>query len=116
MGQVFRVSEKHDFYLIKLHFDLDHKTGGPLVLRLNRLLTDLSKDIVIDLSTVFYIDSVGIKVLVYFCKQAKEKGRLAFLMGLNSQPYGLIKLTGMSKKFHLIENIEQYYDICTAIR
>ncbi|MCX4026516.1 STAS domain-containing protein [Endozoicomonas sp. SM1973] len=116
MGQVFRVSEKHSFYLVKLHFDLDYKTSSPLMLRLNRLLADLNKDLVIDLSTVSYIDSAGLRVLLCLCKLVRGQGRQAFLMGLNSQPYGLIKLTKMAQHFHLIESVEQYYDICSALR
>ena len=116
MGQVFRITEKPGFFLIKLHFDLDHKTSGPLTLRLNRILANLDKDLVVDLSTVFHIDSAGLRVLVYLCKLAKSQGKQAFLLKLNSQPYGIIKLTKVSKQFHLIETVDQYYDICTALR
>jgi anti-anti-sigma factor len=73
--------------------DLDQASAGPLARRLTSLAEGTVGDLVLDLSGVAFIDSVGLEVLIRLHRDLREDGR-RLILGRPAPPVAhLLELT-----------------------
>ena len=71
---------------------------------IQKVLEDCVTDVMVDLSSVTFVDSSGLSVLIAIFKQLKSIDKKLILTGLQEQPMELLEITQLHKVFTIIEN------------
>ena len=80
--------------VLRLTGDLDFSSFGLLEAPLERLQMDGRCDLVVDLSDVSFIDSIGLRVLLEADRRAVARGRTLLIRGASEQALLLFQITG----------------------
>lgn len=104
---LFEFEDLDNYYLVKIFGDFDVLNSGEIKNKILEKVSDVvSKDLVIDLTNVSYIDSSGLGVLIGLHKQCKLNGRRLKLFGLNKQLEELFSLTSLDKILNIYNTFE----------
>jgi len=82
------------------------ETGELLHNRLLALAESEKRDLVLDLSNLRFVCSVGLGVLVVLLKKVKEHGGRLALAGVTGHCLSVLKVTGLTKVFDLHPTVE----------
>lgn len=93
--------------LVRLDGPLEANTSQAIKANLKRLVEEGYSKIVIDLHQVPFIDSSGLAALVSGLRLAREKGGQVALIGIQSQPQLLFRLTMLDRIFIICPTIEK---------
>lgn len=100
--------EKEKFYLVRLSGDFDMLNSSKIKNQILEKVSDtFSKDLLIDLTDVSYIDSSGLGVLIGLHKQCKLNGRKLKIFGLNKNLQELFSLTSLDKILNIYDTLEK---------
>ncbi|MCA9755239.1 MAG: STAS domain-containing protein [Candidatus Eisenbacteria bacterium] len=103
------VDEENDVIVLHLHGALDHEaTEFPSEVR-RAVLT--GKPLVVDLSAIASVQSMGIGMLVEGFKAAKESGRRMVFVGARPQVRAVLNHTKLDTIFELIDSIDEAFDL-----
>jgi len=92
-----------DFQLFQPTRILSSSTTGELLEAINRSLETGTKNVLVDLQNVLFMDSIGLSALVVAFKRVRDvNGRFA-LCSLNGQARMLLEQTGMEKVFEIYD-------------
>jgi len=101
---LLRTKANGDWSVVEVEGELDLYTSPDLDRRLQELIGDGRRRIAIDLSSVPFMDSSSLSVLVSNLKRLREReGELA-LVGIHGTPLKVLTLTGLTKIFPLFES------------
>ena len=89
--------------VIALHGDLDLATAGSIKSRLLQLVQSPTPELVIDLSDVEFLDSVGISVLVTAWREADLRNLPFALASVPEQARRVLDITGTGALFRVVE-------------
>jgi len=84
--------------VVTLSGRLDAQTSGSVEERLNELLDAGTDAVIVDMSSVDYISSAGLRVLLAATKKKKERLRIA---GIQPRVEQVISIAGLAAIFHL---------------
>ncbi|MDI3473106.1 MAG: hypothetical protein PWQ20_1111 [Thermotogaceae bacterium] len=105
---MFEFEEKENFYLARLSGDFDVLNSGRIKNQiLEKISNTFSKDLLIDLTNVSYIDSSGLGVLIGLHKQCKLNGRKLKIFGLDKNLQELFSLTSLDKILNIYDTFEK---------
>jgi len=105
---LFEFEEKENFYLARLSGDFDVLNSGRIKNQILEKVSDtFSKDLLIDLTNVSYIDSSGLGVLIGLHKQCKLNGRKLKIFGLDKNLQELFSLTSLDKILNIYDTFEK---------
>ncbi len=95
------VQEKDDIVNVKVNGDIEMMSIKNFKQMLFEIGQNVDKDIEIDLSSVDYIDSSGVGVLISLLKLQKKKGRELKIGKVSSKVLNVLKLSSLSDVFNL---------------
>jgi anti-sigma B factor antagonist len=100
-GEDFRISVRDDAGtpMVIVQGEVDVATAPALRDELYRLLERGGQEIVVDLSSMDFIDSTGLGVFVGALKRAREGGGGIELRGLKPSARKVFEITGLSSAF-----------------
>ena len=86
---------------------IDAQNGSDLRDRINSLLADNPRHVLIDCQGVEFMDSSGFGCLVSALKRVRESGKQMCLSSINSQLRIVLELTGMDRIFPIFATLEE---------
>ncbi|ACM23227.1 Putative anti-sigma factor antagonist [Thermotoga neapolitana DSM 4359] len=100
--------EQEDKIIVKVHGEIDAYNSSELKEQLRNLVSSTDKKkIVLDLSSVSYMDSAGLGTLVVILKDAKINGKEFILSSLKESILRIFKLTHLDKIFKIVDTTEE---------
>ena len=93
--------------VVRLDGELNSLSGPKLKQHLHELFTSGTLRVIIDLSNVVFIDSMGLGALVSGLKNAKQNGGNLVLVGLCEQARTIFELTMAFRIFDLFPTMEE---------
>lgn len=85
---------------------LDAHNSGDLKTEMNRLFAEGSKELIVDLKDVRFIDSSGLGVLVSGFKNASSRQGTIKLSGLQNQVKSMFELTRLHRVFDIFQTVD----------
>ena len=85
---------------------LNAASAPKLKARLKQLVDGNQVRVILDLSTVSFMDSSGLAVLVSGLKSTREKGGWLKLAGMTPEVASIFKMTMLDKVFELYPNVD----------
>jgi anti-sigma B factor antagonist len=99
-----QVEKRDGTTIVHLCGDLNLATSAPVRADLVNLLNDLTeKRIVIDMSEVRFLDSMGLAILVEALKISRDKHIELVLAGVHGNVEGVLTLSRLDKIFNIVE-------------
>jgi anti-anti-sigma factor len=86
--------------------EIDLGTAGQLRDHLTECIRDETRDIVLDLSAVTFMDSTGLQVLIATQRRLEPLGGRLRLVGLRSGVAKVLKVTGLDQTFPAYESVD----------
>jgi anti-sigma B factor antagonist len=86
--------------------EIDLGTAGQLRDHLAECIRDETRDIVLDLSAVTFMDSTGLQVLIATQRRLEPLGGRLRLVGLRSGVAKVLKVTGLDQTFPAYESVD----------
>ncbi|MFC1621310.1 STAS domain-containing protein [Candidatus Omnitrophota bacterium] len=114
MGLEIKIAKKKDYvYSVELKGPIDSKTYPELEQELNEITNENTKAVILDMSGVDYVSSMGIKVVIT-AKRALERKKASFAM-TNLQPqvekvFDMLKILPMFDIFDDANEADKYID------
>jgi anti-sigma B factor antagonist len=104
-GEDFRISVRDEAGTptVVVEGEVDVATAPALRDELYRLIEQGSRDVVVDLSGMDFIDSTGLGVFVGALKRAREGGGGMELRGLKPSARKVFEITGLSSAFTIAD-------------
>lgn len=88
-------NETADLITVVISGRLD-KVSSPQLAEEMKPETEKGKDIVFDLKDLTYISSAGLRVFLTVAREAKEKGKKATIINVNSNVMDIFNITGFT--------------------
>lgn len=95
------IKEETDIIHIKVNGDIEMMTIKNFKQQLFDIGQNTDKNIEIDLSSVDYIDSSGVGVLISLLKLQKKKGKTLNINKVSSKVLNVLKLSSLSDVFNI---------------
>ncbi|PLV60172.1 STAS domain-containing protein [Thermotoga sp. KOL6] len=100
--------EEDDKIVVRVYGEIDAYNSSELKEQLRNLVSSTEKKkIVLDLSSVSYMDSAGLGTLVVILKDAKINGKEFILSSLKESIMRIFKLTHLDKIFKITDTAEE---------
>ena len=96
-----QVNEENDVVKITVNGDIEMMTIKNFKEKLFEIGHNMDKNIEIDLSSVDYIDSSGVGVLISLLKLQKKKGKELFIRKVSPKVLNVLKLSSLSDVFEM---------------
>ncbi len=74
---------------------------------LSQIIDSLNTHLIVDLSSVDFIDSMGLSVLVSILRACRSQEKILKLCGLTKQVKMLFSITGMDTVFQICSSLDQ---------
>lgn len=97
----FSTNNDNDELTLKLGGQLDALSAPELMPTIDKMVSEKSKLIVVELSDLELIDSSGVAAIVALYKRARSHGGKVKVTGARDQPLAIFKLLRMDKVFHI---------------
>ena len=94
-------SEEQNCHLIEVGGEISYSVTSLFQEKIEIVLKEEKKNILIDLSQVTYISSAGLRVLLKFGKDASAQDKNLALCGLNEFVSSVFKVSGFDKIFNI---------------
>ncbi|WP_334099718.1 STAS domain-containing protein [Thermotoga petrophila] len=102
------IVEQDDKAIVRVQGEIDAYNSSELKEQLRSFISTTSKKkIVLDLSSVSYMDSAGLGTLVVILKDAKINGKEFILSSLKESISRILKLTHLDKIFKITDTVEE---------
>ncbi|PKL35139.1 MAG: hypothetical protein CVV44_23235 [Spirochaetae bacterium HGW-Spirochaetae-1] len=95
------IKENDELVNIIVNGDIEMMTIKTFKQKLFEIGQNVDKDIEIDLSSVDYIDSSGVGVLISLLKLQKKKGKTLKINKVSSKVLNVLKLSSLSDVFNI---------------
>ncbi|HPA72559.1 MAG: STAS domain-containing protein [Spirochaetes bacterium] len=95
------IKESDDLVGIVVNGDIEMMTIKEFKEKLFDIGQNVNKDVELDLSSVDYIDSSGVGVLISLMKLQKKKGKSFKIAKVSSQVMNVLQLSSLSDVFNL---------------
>jgi anti-sigma B factor antagonist len=96
-----QINDEADVVKITVQGDIEMMTIKNFKERLFEIGHNVDKNIEIDLSSVDYIDSSGVGVLISLLKLQKKKGKELFIKKVSPKVLNVLKLSSLSDVFEM---------------
>ncbi len=93
--------ESHNRWDVRLYGEVDIYNSESLKSELHALIDDKKADVVLDCTSLIYIDSTGLGVLVSALKKVKEAKKQISIINLKPYIAKIFTLTGLDKIFQI---------------
>jgi len=104
----FKTESNGNAVVIFVHEDrLDANNSNELKLEINRLFENGSKELIVDLNDVHFIDSSGLGALVSGYKNASTHQGHIRLSALQSQVKSMFELTRLQRVFEIYQTVDE---------
>jgi anti-sigma B factor antagonist len=97
----FSRTDNGDETIIRIEGVLDAVTTPDIRPEIDSLVTQMRRDITVDVSSLRLIDSSGVGVIVSLFKRCKAYGGTVKVSGLKDQPLTIFRLLRLDKVFKL---------------
>jgi anti-sigma B factor antagonist len=96
-----QINEENEVVKITVNGDIEMMTIKNFKEKLFEIGHNIDKNIEIDLSSVDYIDSSGVGVLISLLKLQKKKGKELFIRKVSPKVLNVLKLSSLSDVFEM---------------
>ncbi len=96
-----QINDENDLVKITVQGDIEMMTIKNFKEKLFEIGHNIDKNIEIDLSSVDYIDSSGVGVLISLLKLQKKKGKELFIKKVSPKVLNVLKLSSLSDVFEM---------------
>lgn len=97
-----------DKLVVTVRGDVDAYNSAKLKEELKKLISSTDKKkIVLDMSSVSYLDSAGLGTLVVILKDAKMNGKEFILSSLRESIMKVFRITHLDKIFKIVDTLEE---------
>lgn len=101
-GELKLIEEKlNDSVKVSLNGEVDIYTSQELKEKLNNIVGENKKDLIIDCKELNYIDSTGLGIFVATLKKAKQYDKKIVILNLKENIKKLFIITGLDKVFEI---------------
>ncbi len=102
MALTFSTNNDNKQLILKLGGQLDALSAPELMPTIDKIVSEKSKLIIVELSELELIDSSGVAAIVALYKRARAQGGKVQVTGARDQPLAIFKLLRMDKVFHIV--------------
>lgn len=95
------LKDSGDIWIVKLSGELDVSCAMDVKSELEKTLEDKFLDIKLDMSSLEYIDSTGIGVIVGVMKKLKAGGKDIYILNARDNVKKIFKITGLDQIMHM---------------
>jgi len=100
-------STLHDsFVLLKIEGSLSSESKHEFEKYINQLIPQKKLHLILDLSTVSFIDSIALGAILKFYSLFKKNKHYMLLANINKEIYDVFNLTGISKKIKIFDSVQ----------
>ncbi len=100
------IEDREFFTIIKITGKLNSETYNTLIDTFNKRFQSLQKDLILNLTSLKYISSAGLRSLLIIAKDIDTKGRKIVIYGLSEYIKEIFKLAGFSEIFPIYDDFE----------
>ncbi|HHV72354.1 MAG TPA: STAS domain-containing protein [Clostridia bacterium] len=101
MTFALKESKSGEKFLLQAEGEIDVYTSSQLKEKINALLDNGVKELVIDLSNVSYIDSTGLGIFIGTLRNLKERGGRMELLSPTPRVKKVLNITGLDRVFDI---------------
>lgn len=102
--------KKDRILIVHISGDIDHHTSEEIRNKTDREIEKLNtKDIIFDFSSVTFMDSSGIGMIIGRYKNIEIKGGKAVVININEDMKRIFEISGLFKIIKYYDNIEQAF-------
>ncbi|MDY6796192.1 MAG: STAS domain-containing protein [Actinomycetota bacterium] len=105
-----RVKEAGGVPLIELEGEIDLSTSPTFKDKIYEVIESGNKDIIVDLSSLVFMDSTGLGVLVAALKKTRMQGGSIRLICSRKSVLKVFNITGLDKVFTIYDNLQRCLD------
>jgi anti-anti-sigma factor len=93
---------------IRLFGELDLRSAREMQSALSEAVGDRTRELIVDLRKVSFIDSTALGALVRAAEQLRNQGRTLTLVRVPGDPVdGLLEVSGLSERFALVSDLPE---------
>jgi len=96
-----------ELLIVAIKGELDTNTSGQLELALQEQLQRGARRIVLDMTAMDYVSSVGLRVCLAYLKRLKSEAGILMLAGLNEEVQEVFDMAGFSGLFEIFPSLEE---------
>jgi len=98
---------KKDILIVKLEGELDHHHADDIRNALDKQLEDLSiRNLILDLSNLYFMDSSGIGVFIGRYKTIRERGGQVCITNINAQLDRMLEVSGLYRILKVYDTVQ----------
>jgi len=101
------LEKKGEVSVFKVTGDIDIESAPQVKKTFDKAITSASKQVVINLQEVSYVDSSGLATLVEILKNMRSHGGKLKLANLSAKVKGLFEITKLDKLFDITQSEEE---------
>ena len=99
------ISTNENIVIITIEGSIDSKTAGDLQSQIMGTVSE-TNNVLLDLSSVSYVSSAGLRVLLMIYRQIKSKNGKVILVGISEEIRDVMSMTGFVNFFEITDTIE----------
>ncbi|MBT3383678.1 MAG: STAS domain-containing protein [Prolixibacteraceae bacterium] len=100
-----KIKTKNNILIITLKGSIDSKTAPEVQQKVLESSVN-SKNVIIDLTSVDFVSSAGLRVLLMLYRQIKVKNGKVVLVGVSEEITDIMSMTGFINFFEIIDTVE----------
>ncbi len=110
----WQLSRQDNIQLLRVGDLISEDTIKEILATIDACLAEGYVDYVVDLSSVDYINSVGLNLLIIIKERAKKKEGMVILAQASTTVIKLLKMTKLYPLFELSDTVEAAFDLFSA--
>lgn len=115
MGLSIQLDKSADYWVITLQGDLDYSECASFRMTIDKILKNLPQATIVDLSSLDYLDSSGLGLLLSLSKEyGAQGGRLVLVT--NDSVNSILDLTRLSGLFSSVSSLDQAREMISDVR
>jgi anti-sigma B factor antagonist len=101
------IKSKGSYLIVSLNGDFDIENSQALKTEVRKKISSENPNVVIDLSSVSYVDSSGLGTLIAIQKDARFNGGSLSIVGASEQIKRVMKMTNLDKLFDFYSSLDE---------
>jgi anti-anti-sigma factor len=106
MLDIVKTDLNDDLVFVKLNGKLIYDTEEDVNLTFDSILED-SKNVILDISELNYINSSGLGIFINFLKNMKNIGKRLIILKPSLEVKMLFEITSLDRMFNIVETLEE---------
>jgi len=114
MKELFQISKEQDIYIIQVRDLLSETANRKMMVAVDDKMTDDFANIIVNLTDIDYINSVGINFLIQLRHRARKSGGRVVIVHASGKVKELLDITKLRPMFALTDSLEEAKGLLSA--